>query len=235
MNKRAIWAVAAAPLCAVVTMAAVGSGGVSAGDTDHTIVVDGTAYSSYKESGAAWHFNTPHSNPTSASVAERQQTWTGHGSEHLPCANGIHWISNSNVLTISHCLEGTDTTEPPQTTEPPETTAPETTQPETTISVTTEPETTLAQTTAPPTTATATTAVAQTSPPTAVAGVFGTAPPDPVTTPPQVLGASSPDPEQALPTTGWNNMAASFIAALLLLLGGAAIAVSRRSGPQTTD
>jgi hypothetical protein len=79
--------------------------------TTHDLIVDGSTYQSYKESGSAIHWNTPDVNPTSASFPERQQIWIGNsGSEHLPCEGGVHWISTENVLTVSHGLETPDTT-----------------------------------------------------------------------------------------------------------------------------
>ncbi len=119
MNSRKKFGIAtAAAGFALVMGGLVGTGTAAAGDTSHTLVVNGASYASYKESGPAWHFNTPAGiTPITASVAERNQTWTGNGSDNLPCANGIHWISNSNVLTISHCLEApTTTTSAPSTT-----------------------------------------------------------------------------------------------------------------------
>ena len=81
--------------------------------------------SPYKTEGQAdaptLHFNTADTNPTSAYVTGRPdqatQTWTGNGSEKLPCPGGIHWISNKNNLTVSHCLEYTPP-EPPTWTPP---------------------------------------------------------------------------------------------------------------------
>lgn len=135
MNRRKtvgiFTAIAGAALA--VTGLIVTPGVASASNTSHTLVMNGVSYSSYKESGAAWHFNTPAGiTPTSASVAERNQTWTGNGSDNLPCPYGIHWISNNNVLTISHCLSSTDTSSTssaPSTTSAPSTSvAPSTTE-----------------------------------------------------------------------------------------------------------
>ena len=132
------------------------------------IVVDGVHYSASKVSGETVHYETPHTNPSSAYTD--RNVWTGNGSELLPCEGGIHWIDNENLLTISHCLPGettttttslptTTTTVPPTTTtstEPPSTTTTiptSTTLPPTTSSTTTVPETT---TTDPQTTTTET-------------------------------------------------------------------------------
>ena len=88
----------------------------SADDTGHWINVDGIEYISYKHSGSAIHFNTPDTNPSSAYTATH--TWSGNGSEHLPCPGGIHWINNDSNLIVSHCLpyETTTTTDPATTT-----------------------------------------------------------------------------------------------------------------------
>ena len=72
------------------------------------ITVDGIVYEATKVSGPVIHFETPGSNPQVAFTA--RNTWTGHGSENLPCNGGVHWIDNANVLTISNCLGGTTTT-----------------------------------------------------------------------------------------------------------------------------
>ena len=99
--------------CAL-TLAVVGVAGfgvaspASATDTSHTLTVNGAEYQSYKESGSAIHWETSDTSVTNASFAERGQTWTGNGSDNLSCPYGIHWISNKNVLTISHCLSAPD-------------------------------------------------------------------------------------------------------------------------------
>jgi len=77
-----------------------------------TLTVDGNDYQPSKVSGSAYHFETPDTNPSAASTSGiRTQTWTGNGSDNLPCEGGIHWISNANVLTVSHCL-GEEAPEP---------------------------------------------------------------------------------------------------------------------------
>jgi hypothetical protein len=131
-----------------------------ADDAGHTLIVDGQSYTSTKHSGAAIHWETPDADPLEASFAERNQTWTGNGSEHLPCPYGIHWISNDNILTVSHCLEAPPSTLYPTTTSSSTTTAP-TTQPSTSSTSTssTPASTTTAATstsTSSPTTSTAT-------------------------------------------------------------------------------
>lgn len=73
-----------------------------------TITVDGVVYDATKVSGPVIHFETPDSDPLVAFTA--RHTWTSHGSENLPCEEGIHWIDNTNVLTVSNCLEDTTTT-----------------------------------------------------------------------------------------------------------------------------
>lgn len=143
--KRTIAAIAATVIAMSIGIGAAGA------TSDFLLTVDGATYSPTKVvgSGPTYHFETPDANPQAASTS--RHTWSGHGSENLPCEGGIHWIDNANVLTISHCLEvptTTTTTEPPTTTttEPPTTT---TTEPPTTTTV---PETTT--TTEPPETTT---------------------------------------------------------------------------------
>lgn len=115
------------------------------GASGHQLVVDGTAYDSTKEAGASIHWET-YGDPQHAVFAERDQEWYpgDNGSEHIPCDYGIHWISNDNVLTISHCLEA-----------PPSTTGPTTTS-STTVAPTSSPSTTLAVATTVPATTTST-------------------------------------------------------------------------------
>lgn len=85
--------------------------GTAHASTSHVLKVNGVEYTDTKVSGTAWHFETPAGVvPVLASVAERSQTWTGNGSDNLPCPYGIHWISNENMLTISHCLDASTTT-----------------------------------------------------------------------------------------------------------------------------
>lgn len=120
------------------------------GQEPPTITVDGVTYEATKISGPTIHFETPDTDPQEAFTA--RHVWEGHGSEHLPCEGGIHWIDNKNVLTISNCLDvpvttttttptSTTTTVPVTTTTTPESTT-STTQPQTTTtlpSTTTEP------------------------------------------------------------------------------------------------
>ena len=78
------------------------------GEGPDTITVDGVPYDATQKSGSVSHFETPDENPQEAFTS--RHTWEGHGSEHLPCENGIHWVDNTELLTISNCLgdEGED-------------------------------------------------------------------------------------------------------------------------------
>ena len=153
--KRTMKVLAAAAIAMVIGV------GRAAATTDFLLTVDGVTYAPTKTvgEGPTYHFETPGANPQAAFTD--RHTWSGHGSENLPCEGGIHWIDNENALTISHCLEvpTTTTTVPPTTTtEPPTTT---TTVPETTTTTeppsttTTQPETSTT-TSAPPVTTTTT-------------------------------------------------------------------------------
>lgn len=128
----------------------------ASGVVGHTLTVDGTVYLPSQISGPTVHYETPDTNPQSA-FTERN-TWTGNGSEHLPCEFGIHWIDNHNVLTVSHCLEGENGT----TTTTTSTSTTTTTEP-TTTTTTTEPTTTTT-TTEPTTTTTTSTSTTTTEP-----------------------------------------------------------------------
>lgn len=113
---------------------------VSALGTNPTITVDGQTYQATKVTpGGTIHFETPDTNPQVA-FTDRHQ-WAGNGAEHLPCEAGIHWIDNDNLLTVSHCLEETEST---TTTTVVETT---TTAPSTTTTLPEQTTTTLAETT----------------------------------------------------------------------------------------
>ena len=185
------------------------------GDTA-TLVVDGTSYTSYKKSGSAYHFNTPDVNPQSAYVVDGH-TWTGNGSEHLPCEFGIHWIHNKNVLTVSHCLDGPDettttttlvtTTTVPETT----TTVPETTTTTVVITTTTVPVTST-------TISTSSTTVVETT--TTVPGDTTTS-----TVPTECQDDPSTDENECeLPFTGPAGLAwFGVFAGLFLVLGGATL------------
>lgn len=98
-------------------------------------------YSAVKVSGPVYHYETPETNPDYAEERMNGHVWEGHGSEHLPCPGGIHWISNNKLLTISNCLEvpssTTTTTTVPTTTIPPTTTSTTTTTVTSTTSTTT--------------------------------------------------------------------------------------------------
>lgn len=122
-----------------------------------TLNVDGVEYSPTKivGNGETHHYETPDTNPTAAFTD--RNTWTGNGSENLPCEGGIHWIDNKNVLTISNCLETettTTTVETTTTTEAVTTTTEEetTTTTEASTTSTTEQETTTTVVTVPPST-----------------------------------------------------------------------------------
>lgn len=186
-------------LLAVVGLAAVGlavpaSGLVTAGDTGHTLVVNGTPYDSYQHSGAAIHWETP-GGATTATFAERSQTWnsvTGNGSSKLPCPFGIHWISNENVLTLSHCL---DDPYPTSTTGAPTSTSTTTTSVAPSTSSTTS-------TTSSTSTTTSTPSEPSTSAPTTTAPASTTTSPDPsTTTPPSSAPPSSPAPTTSSPAS----------------------------------
>jgi hypothetical protein len=73
------------------------------------IVVDGVSYGATHQSGPTCHYETPDIIPVSAST--NRHNWDGiHGADNLPCVNGIHWIDNANLLTISNCLGSTTPT-----------------------------------------------------------------------------------------------------------------------------
>lgn len=118
-----------------------------------TITVDGVTYEATKISGPTTHFETPDSFPKDA-FTERN-VWAGHGSEHLPCQGGIHWIENNNNLLISHCLAAPAPTTTTSVAETTTTTGPSTTT--TTLvpsSSTTTARSSTTTVTTPPTTAT---------------------------------------------------------------------------------
>lgn len=117
-----IKALSIAGVCAAVLLVLLCTGPAYA-DPPHTLVVDGTPYAHTHTAGPTVHWETPTQHPTTASYEARGQVWQGHGAEHLPCAGGVHWVSNENVLVVSHCLGAGDTT----TTVQPTTTAGETT------------------------------------------------------------------------------------------------------------
>lgn len=181
-----------------------------------TITVDGQLFERTHQSGPTDHYETPTPNPVSAFTA--RHTWDGvHGAEHLPCVGGIHWIDNANLLTISHCLDGSTTTTVPETTT---TTVPETTTtvPETTTTVpdttTTVPETT---TTVPDTTTT----VPETTT-TTVSETTTTAVPETTTT-----AAVTTTTQPTLPRTGANLAVLAIIGISLIGMGVSALRTSR--------
>ena len=82
---------------------------VSGSTATHVLYVDGTPYNSTQESGPVIHFETgPIVGGEDVTFPERDQVWEGNGSDNLPCEFGAHWVSNDNLLTLSHCLEGPD-------------------------------------------------------------------------------------------------------------------------------
>lgn len=213
----------------IITSLALMFGGVAHADETHTLVMNGTNYTSTQVSGPAWHFETP-GDPQSASVPERNQTWTGNGADHLPCPNGIHWISNENVLTISHCLgvpeETTTTTVSPTTVAPTTSTEPSTsttTVPESSTSTTLPASTTTVSdsiTTLLPTTTTSpsTTELATTTSVVVETTVAQTT----TTEVAQTLQRKS------LPETGDNTGLLALSALGLILIGGGATVLARR-------
>lgn len=227
-------AVAALAACAALLWPSI----VGAHDNGHTLNVDGVGYDSNHHAGPTIHWETPGSSPTSASFAERGQTWnssTGHGHEHLPCPGGVHWVSNDNGLQLSHCLDNpnpTTTEVTTSTTESPTTTA----TPTTSTSLPNGSTTTQVS-------ASSTTSVSSTVPvsPTTTSTVAPTTTAATVTTPTTTLPTSTsnptsttllltpPDSSQppatatpALPATGFDGDAVYWIAAGLVVAGVAA-------------
>lgn len=175
-------------LVLVAVYAAISYAVTPAVGSDQSLTVDGEVYSATKISGPTVHYETPDTSPEVA-FTERN-TWTGNGSEWLPCEGGIHWIDNENVLTISNCLEVPTTT----------TTIPTTTS--------TSPTTSTTTTTVPVTT-TVTTPTTTTTPPTTTS----TVPPSTSTTPPTV-------PTTELPFTGIHDFEPIAVYGVLALLAG---------------
>lgn len=117
-----------------------------------TISVDGTTYDSYQSSGPVDHYLTPSTGVTAQSVVfTARHTWDGvHGAENLPCEGGyLHWVDNSQLLTISDCREGGTPSPTPTPTVTPSPSTPPTTPPPTTS---TPPPTSSTHTPTPPTT-----------------------------------------------------------------------------------
>jgi hypothetical protein len=84
---------------------------VSGSTATHVLYVDGTPYNHTQESGPVIHFETgPIEGGEDVTFPERDQVWEGNGSDNLPCEFGAHWVSNANLLTLSHCLDGPDET-----------------------------------------------------------------------------------------------------------------------------
>jgi hypothetical protein len=80
---------------------------VSGSTATHVLYVDGTPYNHTQESGPVIHFETgPIEGGEDVTFPERDQVWEGNGSDNLPCEFGAHWVSNANLLTLSHCLDG---------------------------------------------------------------------------------------------------------------------------------
>ncbi len=151
MRMTTIARIAAVATGIVIVLFMVFGGNDALANGGHVLTVDGVQYAPTKVvgSGPTVHYFTSGGTPSTA-FSERH-TWTGNGSDNLPCDGQLHWIDNTRLLVISHCepTETTTTTTPTTTT----TTVPETTTttvPETTT--TTVPETTT--TTVPETTTT---------------------------------------------------------------------------------
>jgi hypothetical protein len=129
---------------------------VSGSTATHVLYVDGTPYNHTQESGPVIHFETgPIEGGEDVTFPERDQVWEGNGSDNLPCEFGAHWVSNANLLTLSHCLEDDSTTSSSSTTSSTTTT---TTVPASTTSTTAPGQTT---TTAPAGSTTTTTTIAR--------------------------------------------------------------------------
>jgi LPXTG-motif cell wall-anchored protein len=191
------------------------SGGAGASDGDHVLNVAGASVNSYKHSGSAIHWETRViGRSESVTYEERQQTWTGNGSEHLEdCEGGLHWISNENVLTISHCLDDDETT----------TTSTEPEQETTTTS--TEPGQETTTTSTEPGQETTTTAAGVV--PTSTEKVASNPPAAPVQAP--TTQATAVDPATVeLPSTGSSSWAMALMALAALLGGTGLVRLSRR-------
>lgn len=182
--------------------------GVSA----HTLTVDGVAYAPSQLSGPVVHYETPDTSPVAA-FTERH-VWNGvHGAEHLPCAGGIHWIDNANLLTISHCLpDPTTTTTTEQTT----------TTTEATTTTTTEPTTTTTEATTTTTTVVTTTTLGTTTTTEAVTTTTG---PDETTTT-TVVTTTTTEPPDELPYTGANLLGLFLIGSGAVLSGWGVLRVT---------
>jgi LPXTG-motif cell wall-anchored protein len=184
------------------------SSGAGASDIGHTLYVTDAdtkvvvTYDSYKHSGDAIHWETPVIDPSdSVAFPERGQTWDGNGSRYLEgCETGLHWISNDNVLTLSHCLDNYESTTTEETT-------------------TTAASTTAASTTAASTTAASTTAASTTPGEIRVASQT-----------PQAPTQAAVDPASVqLPATGNSSWVTALIALVALLGGTGLVRLSRRS------
>jgi hypothetical protein len=111
-------------LVGLLVLAACGTQAIAGDSATHVLYVDGTPYNSYQESGPVIHWETgPIDGGEDVTFPERDQVWEGNGSDNLPCEFGAHWVSNDNLLTLSHCLDGPDeSTTTTSTTVPDETT-----------------------------------------------------------------------------------------------------------------
>ncbi len=197
------------------------------------ITVDGVQYPADRTTGGATHYETPTPNPKTASNSVH--TWTGNGSGNLPCPGGIHWISNENVLTVSHCLADSGSTTTTTTEAPDEST--------TTTEAPDESTTTIE---APDESTTTIEAPDESVPEGLVGGDGGTVPdtvldesdtvpevpatvPDEATTQPTLVAGDSGAVPGSLPVTGARDALGVAIAALgLVLIGLAVVAMARR-------
>lgn len=195
--KRQI-AILATTITALLLIAA-----IAFGTATYQLTVDGQTYEPTKVVGdynfPTVHYETPDTDPQEAAAWRDWywQTWTGNGSDLLPCEFGIHWISNANVLTVSHCLDAPTTTTTEGTTSTTSTPTTTTTEPTTTTSTTTTlpSESTTTTVTSIPTT-TSTVPVTTTEPTTTT-----TAPPAPSTTTTTPISDSTTTTTTVTPTT----------------------------------
>jgi cobalamin biosynthesis Mg chelatase CobN len=196
--------------------------------------VDGNVYSPTQISGPTRHYETPDIDPTSA-FSDRH-VWTGNGSEHLPCPNGIHWIDNESVLTISHCLDGSTTT----TTAPSMTSSsmPSTSSSMATTSSTMASTTTSVDQSTTSTDQSTTTSVDQSTTSSADQSTTSTDPgtsttgqapnTDATVSPTVVTSAPGEVDDEELPFTGFDSSVMVGLAVLLTAVGAALLALTRR-------
>ena len=104
-RRNLLWPAIAVAAVLLVIGLALGSPLLAGANGAPFLNVDGNVYQPSQTSGPVRHYNTPDTNPGSA-FSDRH-TWNGvNGADNLPCPNGIHWVDNANLLTISHCLPG---------------------------------------------------------------------------------------------------------------------------------